>query len=115
MENQVSMEITPLVQADVITKLNAVIALLPGLLSLTADQRREVLKMGDKSTAFVAHTYAHAEQHGEFCPSYLDMLEFKKDVDLDKAIYSIKTVVEAFLSNLEDTLMHVSGSSRKLK
>jgi len=109
MENQVSMEITPLIQADVIAKLNDVIGLLPDLFSLTADQRREVLKMGDKSTAFVSHTFAHAEQHGEFCPSYLDMVEFKKDVDLDKVIYSIKTVVEAFLSNLEDTRM-IAGS-----
>ncbi len=109
LENKISIVITDLQKENVITHITDAAALLPGLLSLTPGQREKMLKLGDKSYGFNDNAYAHYEQHGNFMPSYVESAEYTIDVNARKQLYSIRSVVQAFLDDIDDSLMIVGS------
>ena len=84
---------------------------LPFLVNLTADERRRLLKMGDKSLAFVSNSLTMAQANPDVLPASFDLVEFGRD-------YRLMTVLTEFLFSLrqlteqvDDTLMAVSSEA----
>ena len=76
----------------------------PYIIILTAQERRDILKMGDKSLAFVrkAHEYAHS--HPALLPGYMDLADF--DIDFDDA-----TNLLGLLSRLKELAQQIEGTA----
>jgi hypothetical protein len=83
--------------------------LTPYATPLTPQERHALLKMGDKSLAFVekAHDYAH--NNPELVPSYLDLASFDVDFADAHGLWTILNTVKQLHELLEDTIL-ASGS-----
>ncbi|PKQ63155.1 hypothetical protein BZG02_10360 [Labilibaculum filiforme] len=109
-KNQVSVEIP---EADLVAVMDAIQILddklLPHLKNLSADDRRVIPKMGDKTFAFVSKAYAHMQANPNLVPPYVAVDELQVDLE---AVQSLKQVYGPIqqLANLLDDTMLLSGS-----
>jgi hypothetical protein len=102
--NRANQAIPETVIDTVTTKLNEIkTALAPYMISLTDDDRKELLKMSDKSEAFVAKVVNYTDSNPEFIPSYLDKAELKLDYDNCKKLDPILKLAQQLCDTLEDT------------
>lgn len=110
-ENQISTTISAEVLADITGKLTDVSTSLANVLlfNLTADERRAMRTLGDKTLAFVQKTLEYAENYPALLPNYLDLPEAKKDYALSRDLYTILQQVNTLQRALEDVMM-VAGS-----
>jgi hypothetical protein len=83
--------------------------LLPLLVQLDKDERKELNPMGDKSVAFVTKAYEYATQNPELVPNYMDVPEMKKDMDAVTLLRQIGNPLWQLAQYLDDTQM-VAGS-----
>ena len=83
--------------------------LAPYTLALTPEERHDLLKMGDKTLAFVDKAHQLAQQNPTLYPPYLDMAEF--DIDFADAhnLLQIRNLVSQINDAINDTVM-VAGS-----
>jgi hypothetical protein len=79
--------------------------LAPHTIALTPHERQTMLKMGDKSLAFVekAHDYAH--DNPPLTPSYLDMTAFDVDFADAHGLWNLLTQIKQLEEAVEDTIM----------
>ena len=84
-------------------------ALAPYTLALTQQERHAMLKMGDKSLAFVEKTHDYATDNPSLIPSYLDMDDFDKDFSDAHGLWRLHTAIHQLDELIEDTIM-VAGS-----
>jgi hypothetical protein len=110
-ENQISMTIPAETLAAITTNFSAVNALLANILlfNLTAEERKAMLVMGDKTLAFVQKSLEYAENNPALLPPYLDLAEAKKDFALAHDLYGVLQQVNTLQRAIEDTMM-VAGS-----
>lgn len=110
-ENLISLTIPAETLADINTKLTAVNTALANFLlfNLTAEERKAMRVMGDKSIAFVQKSLEYAENNQALIPSYLDLTEAKKDFALAHDLYGILQQLNTLQRAVEDTMM-VAGS-----
>lgn len=109
-ENLVSVEFTP----EEVQQINAAMevlttVLLPKLIAQTATETRRRSKMKDKTLPFVLKAYEHALQNPKLVPQFMDLLEFKKDINVHELLRNILSLMKEMNSNIEDT-MSVAGS-----
>jgi hypothetical protein len=108
-ENRVSATILP----EDLEAIQAAIATLkeklPFLLSLTTEESKSLLRLGDKSRAFVAKTLEFASQHPEILPTMFDLQEMEEDLSLFEALYPIQMALTELTEQVTDT-MAVAGS-----
>ncbi|GHU28333.1 hypothetical protein FACS1894164_20700 [Spirochaetia bacterium] len=96
--------------AQVQSKINEALMLLkPYTVQLTPVERREILKMGEKTLAFVEKAHDLAKQNPAFCPSYLDMNEFDIDFEDAHGLWTPQNMAQQLKEAIDDTEM-VSGS-----
>lgn len=108
--NRISVSIPDDVITQALTALNQVKTLLqPYLQSLTVEERHDLLKMSDKSLSFVSKVNDYCTNSGEFCPSYMNVDEFKKDFEAASALKPVLDLCEQVFSNIDDTVM-LAGS-----
>jgi hypothetical protein len=83
----------------------AIQTLQPYTITLTPHERQTMLKMGDKSLAFVekAHDYAH--DNPPLVPSYLDMRTFDVDFADAHGLWSLLTLIKQLEEAVDDTIM----------
>ncbi len=110
-ENQISSTIPAETLADISSKLNDVSASLANILlfNLTADERRALRTLGDKTLAFVQKSLEYAENYPALLPNYLDLREAKKDFLLSRDLYTVLQKLNTLQRAVEDTMM-VAGS-----
>ena len=109
-KNQISVEVPQAVIDNVIAKLQECKTdLAPYLQGLTAKERKDLFKMGDKTVATVQKTKSYVETNPEFIPAYMDKLEFMKDVNLVTQLEPIKDLASQLAVDVSDTVM-LSGS-----
>lgn len=89
------------VQAAVQT-LNNVLG--PHLVSVTAEGRRELLKMGDRSLAFVRKAREYAAGNPDLVPRFLDLQTFEADLRGIDTLTNLLRTLQPLLDNLEDSL-----------
>lgn len=68
MENKVSAVLEPVVCDEIKTKITEIGDKLPFLIDLKTDERKSILKYGDKSVAFVKKSYELATQNQGILP-----------------------------------------------
>lgn len=79
------------------------------IINLSNDDRFNMLKMGDKTLAFVQKSLEYAQQNPNLKPNFLDLIEAQKDYKLSNDLYVIQQKLTTLLRAVEDVTM-VAGS-----
>lgn len=109
-QNQINIEIPQAIIDEVVAKLQECkTALAPYLQGLTAKERQEFFKMGDKTVATVQKTKTYVDTNPEFVPSYMDKPSFLKDVAVVSQLHPIVNLATQLATDADDTLL-LAGS-----
>ena len=109
-QNQISIVIPQSVIDAVTAKLQECKTdLAPYLQALTAEERMELFKMGNKTVATVQKTKSYVVTNPEFIPSYMNTAEFLKDETVVTQLNPIVNLANQIASDADDTLM-LAGS-----
>ena len=109
-KNQISVEIPEAVIASVLQMLNTCkTELAPYMQGLTADERRDLFKMGDKTVATVQKTKSYTETNPEFIPAYMNVSEFNSDVTVVNQLKPLEDLAKQLVVDISDTSM-LAGS-----
>lgn len=102
-QNLVSASIAAATKAQIQTNINAIAAALPFLISLTADERKSGLKLGDKTVAFVDKAIGYANTNAALVPTYINLPEIQQDYQLQKDLLDILKSLLPLVQKIEDT------------
>jgi hypothetical protein len=92
--------------AQVHSQVSAVIQQIqPYSIALTPHERQTMLKMGDKSLAFVEKAHDYAVDNPTLTPSYRDMAAFDVDFADAHGLWSLLTLIKQLEEAVEDTIM----------
>lgn len=109
-KNQISVVIPQTVIDAVTEKLQQCkTELAPYLQALTAEERIELFKMGNKTVATVQKTKSYVVTNPEFVPSYMDTTEFLKDESVVSQLNPIANLASQLTADVSDTVM-LAGS-----
>lgn len=102
------------IPADVLTqvnaKLNEIITLTkPYMVTLTPDERHNMLKKGDKSNSFVTKTFEYSKTNPEFIPAFMNVADFEIDLNDSNNLVGPVSLATQICNALDDTMM-VAGS-----
>ncbi|WP_075603161.1 hypothetical protein [Saccharicrinis aurantiacus] len=110
MTNLIQLEITAEEQTQISEAFATIeTLLLPKLKTLTVDERKELLKMGDKSFAFTTKALDYTKQQPEFAPAFMDVNDFKIDLEAVNSLRPIQNKIAKIANAVDDSLM-ISGS-----
>ncbi len=99
MQNLISITVDTQLEKAIIEKINELKAMLPqGLITLTDAEKSVLPKMGDKSLGFVEKCLDAATSNPAVCPSFVDLEESRKDLDMFM-----------FLNRVQRALAQVNG------
>lgn len=84
---------------------------LPFLINLTADERRRIYKMGDKSLAFVSNSLTAAQNNPEILPASFDTAELARDYQLATALSELHLNLRQITEQVDDTLLAVGSEA----
>ncbi|BAY26588.1 hypothetical protein NIES2100_64040 [Calothrix sp. NIES-2100] len=84
---------------------------LPFLITLSNDERRSLLKMGDKSLAFVNNSVTAAQSNREILPASFDVEELVRDYQLASALTELLTSMRQLTEQVDDTLLAVGSEA----
>lgn len=107
-ENRISASLAPADKEAVMQAIATIREKLPFLVDLTPEDRRTMLKMGDKSRAFVSKALQVATQNPNFLPRYFDLEEMRRDLEIYEDLYPV------LLSSVEESMLFC-GSNTNLK
>jgi len=102
-QNLVSAVIAPANKTAVHTSIQSIAAKLPFLISLTNDERKGGMKLGDKSVAFIAKAISYAHANPTLVPGYVKLAEIEKDYNLQKDLIDIQQWLAGLLQKIDDT------------
>jgi len=102
-QNLLSLQFTPAQLADVDNALAALENALTGLVSLTADQRRSLVRMGPKSEAFCRQTTTVLAQNPQVIPPSLSLAEAQSDLAALDALRPRLTRLQRLTERAQDT------------
>jgi hypothetical protein len=110
MANEFHADIPATVIAEVQTHLDAIKTVLaPYLLSLTPEERKTMLRMADKTVAFVTKTTDYATNNAAFVPAFVDLAELRQDTAGMAALAPLRQQFEQLALDTDSTVM-VAGS-----
>ena len=84
---------------------------LPFLITLSTEERRKLVKMGDKSLAFVNNSITAAQSNREILPATFDVEELVQDYQLAAALTELLTSMQQLTEQVDDTLMAVGSEA----
>jgi hypothetical protein len=84
---------------------------MPFLITLSTEERRKLLKMGDKSLAFVNNSVTAAQSNREILPATFDVEELVRDYQLATALTELLISVQQLAEQVDDTLMAVGSEA----
>ena len=90
-----------------VTEINDLLT--PYLTTLTKDQRRTILKMGEKALSFVTNSNDLSKEYPELLPSFVTQEEFDIDVTDATQLLPLENNLTALASLINDTAM-LAGS-----
>ena len=102
-ENRVNTTISPEDLAAIQAAIATLKEKLPFLLSLTPEESKTLLRLGDKSRAFVAKALELATQHPEILPGLFDRQEMEHDLELFESLYPIQMALTELTKQVTDT------------
>jgi hypothetical protein len=110
-DNRISATLSPADQQAVRAAVNTIREKLSFLVDLTPEERRTLLKMGDKSRSFVTQALTVGEQNEDILPRSFDVAEMRKDVDLLAALEPVMASLSQLSELVEDTYMAVGSEA----
>jgi hypothetical protein len=84
---------------------------LPFLITLTSEERRKLVKMGDKSLAFVNNSVAAAQSNRDILPASFDVEQFVRDYQLTTNLAELLTSMRQLTEQVDDTLLAVNSET----
>ncbi|MGJ5634638.1 hypothetical protein [Nostoc sp. CALU 1950] len=102
-ENRISASLAPADKEAVMQAIATIREKLPFLVDLTTEERRTMLKMGDKSRAFVSKALEVATQNPNFLPRSFDLEEMRRDLALFEALYPVLLSLTQLQELVDDT------------
>ncbi|MCC5628180.1 hypothetical protein [Nostoc sphaeroides] len=84
---------------------------MPFLITLSTEERRKLVKMGDKSLAFVNNSVTAAQSNREILPATFDVEELVRDYQLATALTELLISVQQLAEQVDDTLMAVGSEA----
>lgn len=106
-KNRISTVITP---EQVQKSTDAILAFKANLnnvltISLAPEERRKMLKMGNKTLSFVEKTLEYARHNPSLVPIFMDLEEAIKDYELAAILYDIFQQLNTLITSVEDAGM----------
>ena len=95
----------------VIEKVREIGWCLPVLIQLGAEERRSGVRLGDKSVAFVEKALQIAKERSDIMPSYIDVEEMERDLELYRNLGLLLREVASLYEAIEDTRMAAGGDA----
>ncbi len=108
--NRVSATLSTTDQDAVMTAIATIREKLPFLIDLSTTERASMLKLGDKSLAFVKKALEVAAQHPQLVPAPL-LEEMRKDAHLFDTLAPIRLAVDHLKKQLNDTATQAGGEA----
>ena len=102
-ENRISASLAPADKEAVMQAIATIREKLPFLIDLTTEERRTMLKMGDKSRAFVSKALEVATQNPNFLPRSFDLEEMRRDLTLFESLYPVLLSLTQLQELVDDT------------
>lgn len=84
---------------------------LPFLITLSADERKRLYKMGDKRLAFVQNSLNVAQSNRNILPASFDLDGFNNDYRLATDLSELLMLLNQLTEQVDDTLMAVSSEA----
>ncbi|MFH7027714.1 MAG: hypothetical protein ACHBN1_20525 [Heteroscytonema crispum UTEX LB 1556] len=84
---------------------------LPFLVTLSAEERRKLFKMGDKSLAFVNNSITAAQSNRDILPASFDLEEYLRDYQLAASLTELLTGLRQLTEQVDDTLLAVGSEA----
>ena len=84
---------------------------MPFLITLSTEERRKLVKMGDKSLAFVNNSVTAAQSNREIIPATFDIEELVQDYQLATALTELLISMQQLTEQVDDTLMAVGSEA----
>ncbi|MEH1889530.1 MAG: hypothetical protein V7K92_08715 [Nostoc sp.] len=84
---------------------------LPFLITLSTEERRKLVKMGDKSLAFVNNSVTAAQSNPEILPATFDVEELVRDYQLATVLTELLISIQQLTEQVDDTLMAVGSEA----
>lgn len=84
---------------------------LPFLITLSTEERRKLVKMGDKSLAFVNNSVTAAQSNPEILPATFDVEELVRDYQLAAVLTELLISIQQLTEQVDDTLMAVGSEA----
>lgn len=109
--NRISAEVAAEAIDQVGTHLRAIEALLPFLIALSAEERRQLPRPGDGGVAFIERALAVLRVHPQMMARDFDIDEFGRDARLRAALQTIEADVARLHTRLLDTLLLVNAET----
>ena len=110
MPNQITAAIPPAKLAEALDHLKQARTVLePYLHPLTPDERKNIVKMGDKSVSFMTKLLDYAANTPAFVPGFISYDELKQDVGVATDLTPLEQFAEQLALDLNSTVM-LAGS-----
>lgn len=90
---------------EILASIAALREQLPFLIDLSAEQRRNLAKMGDRSQLFVDRALDVAKNHSDILPRRFDLDEFERDVVLAARLTQLKNALIPLSDMLDDSAL----------
>ncbi|WP_392530350.1 hypothetical protein [Nostoc sp. C117] len=84
---------------------------MPFLVTLSTEERRKLVKMGDKSLAFVNNSVTAAQSNREILPATFNVEELVRDYQLASALTELLISIQQLTEQVDDTLMAVGSEA----
>ncbi|MCC5620123.1 hypothetical protein [Nostoc sp. CHAB 5715] len=84
---------------------------MPFLVTLSTEERRKLVKMGDKSLAFVNNSVTAAQSNREILPATFEVEELVRDYQLATALTEVLISMQQLAEQVDDTLMAVGSEA----
>lgn len=101
--SNVKATLTTTQKAAIKNAINTLITNLPFLISLTPEERISMVKMGDKSLAFVEKVAEYSESAPQFNPPHMSKTEFKQDIALQQDLEQILRQLVPLVESIQHT------------
>lgn len=110
-QNRVSGSLPDDVKEQILSHLDQARALMPFLIDLSPEERRSLLRLGDRSETFVRRAQFMAERHPGILSRQFDVDEMHGDIELYFALREVQQAVVHFTELLDDTAAAVGSEA----